>query len=666
MRSAIRLHRAILAASVLVPATVFAAAAWWNRGEVLREGTETVERTSAVIQEHAARVFDTAALVLGRIEERIRGLDDAALAAPATSEFLGQIKAPLEQLVSVWVSDAEGRILAGSQPWTPANRIVDRDFFRAHAEGTASGIYLSEAFIGRATNTASFALSLGRRDAEGRFLGVIHVALSPDYFTRFFAEATPTFPGAAALFRTDGAVLGRHPPSPGVPAGLGRLGPGSPVLAGVARRPERDVFWGTSTLDGQDRIYAYRKVGGWPAYVGFGADSGALLQRWRRNVTAYGLVAAVASLTLLLVGWLALRRVRMAEAAQAALRREAAARAAAEAREAAEARFRAVFESQAIGMSVFDLATGETLLANDRLLEMTGGTREAFEAGRWDWRRVTPPESLRRDEAAVAEARERGFWSAYEKEYLRPDGTRVPVRISSAPMPGEKGRVVVTVQDISGQREAEARRDLLMRELDHRAKNALAVVHAAVRLTPREDAESYATALEGRVRALARAHGLLAEGYWSGADLRALAEGELSPFLPQPGGGAAPRAELSGPPMRLGPGAAQAVSMALHELATNATKYGALSVPEGRVRLTWRLDEAAGRLVIAWEETGGPAIAGVPPRRGFGTRVLEGTIRRQLGGAVRQHWLPGGLVCELELPLDRAAAPGAEPAVAVA
>ncbi len=665
MRSAIRLHQAILAASVLVPATVFCAAAWWNRGEVLREGTETVERTAAVIQEHAARVFDTAALVLARVEERTLGLDAGQLEGAGTSEFLRMIKEPMEQLVSIWVSDAEGRILAGSQNWTPASRIADREFFRVHAEDSAAGIHLSDAFTGRATNVVSFALSLGRRDAEGRFTGVIHVALSPDYFARFFAEAAPTFPGAAALFRIDGAVLGRHPPAPEASAGLGRLGAGSPLLTAIARRPERDVFWGTSTLDGQHRLYAYRRVGTWPAYVGFGADRGALLQRWQRNMIAYGLVAAAASLTLLLVGWLALRRVRMAENAHSALRREAEARAAAEAREAAEARFRAVFESQAIGMSVFDLDSGETLLANDRLLEMTGATRPAFEAGQWDWRRVTPPEGLRLDEAAVAEARQRGFWSPYEKEYLRPDGTRLPVRISSAPMPGQPGRVVVTVQDISGQREAEARRDLLMRELDHRAKNALAVVHAAVRLTPRDDAESYATALEGRVRALARAHGLLAEGFWAGAELRALAEGELSPFLPQPGGGVARRAELSGPDVRLGPGAAQAVSMALHELATNATKYGALSTPEGRVRLSWRREDAPARLTITWEESGGPVVPGVPARRGFGTRVLEGTIRRQLGGAVRQHWLAGGLVCELELPMDRAAA-DAEPAVALA
>ncbi len=664
MRTAIRLHRAILAASVLVPAAVFGAAAWWNRAEVLREGTDAVERTAAVIQEHAARVFDTAALVLARVEDHATHLAPGEVAAPGMSDLLREIRQPLEQIVSIWISDADGRILAGSQPWGAGSRVDDRDFFQAHARGRGVGIHLGTAFTGRATNVASFALSLRREDADGNFAGIVHVALSPDYFARFFADATPAFLGAAALFRSDGAVLSRYPPPPDDTPELGRLGPNSPVLAAIARRPERNVFWGTSTVDGQERVYAYRKVGNWPAYVGFGADRAALLARWRENLLIYGVVAGVASLTLLLVSWLALRRLKAAEAAQAALQREAAARAAAEAREAAEARFRGVFESQAIGMSVFDLSTGETLLANDRLLAMIGASRAEFEANRPGWRRVTPPDQHHRDEAALKEAGERGWFTPYEKEYLRPDGSRLPVRLSSAPLPGEPGRIVITVQDISGQREAEARRDLLMRELDHRAKNALAVVQAAVRLTPRDDPEAYARAIEGRVRALARAHGMLAEGFWAGADLRALAEGELAPFLPQPGAAGVTRAMVSGPSVRLGPGAAQAVSMALHELATNATKHGALSVPGGSVALSWTEDRTARLLSIRWEERGGPALAGPPQRRGFGTRVLESTIRGQLGGAVRQRWAPEGLVCELDLPLDRAEPRAVEPVVA--
>jgi PAS domain S-box-containing protein len=315
-----------------------------------------------------------------------------------------------------------------------------------------------------------------------------------------------------------------------------------------------------------------------------------------------------------------------------------------------------VFESRAIGMSVFDARTGETLLANDRLLEMTGATRAAFEEGRWDWRKATPPEHLPLEVRAIEEALARGWWDPYEKEYLRPDGSRLPVRLSSAPLPGEPGRVVVLVQDISEQREAEHRRDLLAREVDHRAKNTLAVVQAALRLTPKDDAASYAREVEGRVAALARAHGLLADGLWKGATLRTLVEGELATFLPDGAGVTAPRVEASGPELLLAPAATQALAMALHELATNATKYGALGTSGGRVGIRWSADCAAGVLRVVWEERGGPPVLGSPSRRGFGSRVVEAVLGGQLGGRVERRWEAEGLVCQIELPLDRVSA----------
>ncbi|CAA9224601.1 MAG: Chemotaxis protein methyltransferase CheR [uncultured Craurococcus sp.] len=225
------------------------------------------------------------------------------------------------------------------------------------------------------------------------------------------------------------------------------------------------------------------------------------------------------------------------------------------------------------------------------------------------------------------------------------------------PATGQAIRVVGIAMDVTERREAEERLRLLAREVDHRAKNALAVVQAALRLTPKDDAARYAQAVEGRVNNLARVHNLLAQARWSGTRLHLLAEGELAPFLPARTGGdeRAPRVVLEGPSVLLGPSAAQAISMALHELATNATKHGALSAPGGVVRLSWVLDHPAGLLRIRWTETGGPLIAGPPERRGFGSRVMEGTIRDQLGGAVRRDWTRAGLDCALEVPLGRLA-----------
>ncbi len=240
--------------------------------------------------------------------------------------------------------------------------------------------------------------------------------------------------------------------------------------------------------------------------------------------------------------------------------------------------------------------------------------------------------------------------------HLRKDGSRVFIDGKTAALgePGGGVRGFLKIgQDVTARRAAEERQALLSREVDHRAKNALAVVQAALRLTKAPDLPSYVRAIEGRVGALARAQTLLADDRWAGADLRTLLRGELAAFIDQSGSGG-PRAELAGPPAGLPAGAEQPLAMAVHELATNALKYGALSVPTGRVSVCWSLDGgSAGRLRLRWAEAGGPPVAGPPARRGFGSRVLEGTVRDQLGGAVSLAWEPTGLVCEMKVPLGR-------------
>jgi two-component sensor histidine kinase len=147
--------------------------------------------------------------------------------------------------------------------------------------------------------------------------------------------------------------------------------------------------------------------------------------------------------------------------------------------------------------------------------------------------------------------------------------------------------------NITARRRAEEQQTLLSREVDHRAKNVLAVVRAALRLTRAPDLESYIRLIEGRVSALARAQTLLAEDRWAGADLRTLLHGELAGFLGIQGG-SGQQAVVEGPKVALPPGAAQPFAMAIHELSTNAVKYGALSAPGGRVAVTWTLEGRSG------------------------------------------------------------------------
>jgi PAS domain S-box-containing protein len=324
-------------------------------------------------------------------------------------------------------------------------------------------------------------------------------------------------------------------------------------------------------------------------------------------------------------------------------------------------RFDAALSNMPQGLCMVD-AEARVLVVNRRFAEMFGLPSAAAIAGLHAgeaWRTVLAAGRYPADLLALVKEDQRSLaQEAQPLSVIREGAGGAALAVSYEPMPG--GGWVATYADVSERRAAEERQTLLMRELDHRAKNALAVVQAALRLTPKDDPEAYAKAVGGRVSALARAHTLLARGQWSGAELRDLAWGELAPFL---GGGAAaagqpspPRAALDGPDVTLVPGAAQALSMALHELATNATKHGALSAPNGRVSLFWEVDGQAGVLRLRWAEAGGPPMAAPPTRRGFGSRVLEATLRDQLGGRVSREWRPGGLVCGIELPLARAMA----------
>ena len=209
---------------------------------------------------------------------------------------------------------------------------------------------------------------------------------------------------------------------------------------------------------------------------------------------------------------------------------------------------------------------------------------------------------------------------------------------------GRPRRALGVVMDVTERRESEERMKLLAREVDHRANNLLAVVQGTVQLSNAPDTEALKSVLVGRISALGRAHQLLAEARWEGADLRRLVEEELLAFSL----GEAARVSIRGPDVALAPAAAQALAMALHELATNAAKYGALSVPAGKVAVNWTR-EGAGPLLLQWTESGGPVVA-KPSRRGLGTTMLARALAGPLNGVSRLDWRPEGLVCELELP----------------
>jgi PAS domain S-box-containing protein len=307
----------------------------------------------------------------------------------------------------------------------------------------------------------------------------------------------------------------------------------------------------------------------------------------------------------------------------------------------------------------WDVVTGECVWDAGQY-RIFGVDPDGFELTFSNIRTFIHPEDLARIQALVIS--ELGDKQTFQTEarIIRPNGETRWCICAAALTADADGRIVrvsgVSI-DISDRKEAEDRQSLLAREVDHRARNTLAVVQAIVRLTHANTTPGYVAAVEGRIRALAQTHNLLSKSYWQGADLGQLASEELAPYR---NSGAA-KIKVSGPPVFLPPDLAQTIALALHELATNAAKYGALSSRSGEVTMTWKVEP--GNLVLKWVEAGGPPVT-APASQGFGTKIINASIKRQIGGKVSFDWRPQGLQCRLALPYGNKDAMRTSPRVA--
>ncbi len=323
--------------------------------------------------------------------------------------------------------------------------------------------------------------------------------------------------------------------------------------------------------------------------------------------------------------------------------------------------------------------TGELEESNARLLESEQRRSLALAAGRmgswdWDWVNgdwmwdegqfrifgvdpqsfVVNPANVQAllhpddfDELRKAMAQFNKGTRSYETEFriIRPDGEIRWCVGTAAATVDKAGRVIrvsgVTV-DITERKRAEERQNLLTREVDHRAKNALALAQSIVRLTRGESVKAYIQAVEGRISALARVHTILSLSSWQGAEITKLVDEELAPYS------MGDQIAFSGSNIQLQPATAQTLAMALHELVTNSAKYGALSTLSGRLTIKWEVQ--ADVLEILWEERNGPAVE-KPASRGFGTKSVIASIESQLGGQAEFDWRSEGLICRLSVPL---------------
>ena len=309
----------------------------------------------------------------------------------------------------------------------------------------------------------------------------------------------------------------------------------------------------------------------------------------------------------------------------------------------------ALIEQTTVGVAQTDLE-GRYEMVNPRYCEIVGRSGDELRGRRFQ--ELTHPDDVAANEAQFRRLASTGEAFDLDKRYVKPDGSIVWVSNCVSLVTDGDGKplhAVAIVLDITGRKLAEQHRELLLSELNHRVKNTLATVQAIAQqtLASTTDPSSFRDAFTSRLLSLSRTHDLLARDAWRSVGLRELAEAELLPYAVD----GRPAPQVVGELLPLDPKTALALSLALHELATNAAKYGALSSPKGHVRVEWTTMVRDGRrwLDLRWSEHGGPSVR-EPEHRGFGSRLVTG-VSYELGGDVQLDFHVTGVTCTMRLPL---------------
>ncbi len=315
----------------------------------------------------------------------------------------------------------------------------------------------------------------------------------------------------------------------------------------------------------------------------------------------------------------------------------------------------------------WDLATNHVRW-NEALHTAHGHAPDTVEpTGDWWIDHIHPDDRARIDRSIHAVIEGDGTAWSDEYRFRRADGTYADILDRGFVLrdaTGRAARMIGAMFDISERKRAEEHQRLLTGELQHRVKNTLAMVQAIAAQTFRNvtDMDAAREAFSARLISLGRAHDILTQSSWTQAPIAEVVDGALSVHR----GGGASRIRASGPNVPLAAKAALALALALHELATNAAKYGALSNDAGTVDLRWHVvhEDEAPRFCLTWSEQGGPPILAQPTRRGFGSRLIERSFAAEVGGDVRLTYAPTGLSCRLEAALTAMQEPGGDEAAA--
>jgi PAS domain S-box-containing protein len=316
-----------------------------------------------------------------------------------------------------------------------------------------------------------------------------------------------------------------------------------------------------------------------------------------------------------------------------------------------EARFRGTFDNVAVGMVHLSL-NSIYLMVNQCFCDIVGYSKEEL-IGK-SFRDITHPDDFP-DDATQAHGILSGAIDVFsrEKRYIRKNGEPIWVSLTVSMQRDPAGRplyFIGVVRDITGRKRTAQHLEFLIQELSHRSKNLLAVVQAMANHSARTSTsmEDFRRRFSHRLQGLAASHDLLVQQNWQKGDLAELVVRQLAPF-DEIGDG---RLDAAGPSVSLDAGAVQNIGLLFHELGTNASKYGALSVPDGKVIIRWALDPAEADercLRLSWAERGGPPVR-TPDYKGFGLIVIERTVAAALNGSVSVDFAPEGLTCTLNIP----------------
>ena len=662
----------------------------------------------AEVRELALRQAELAASELTQILEGVHSLLTAVAEVPAVraldagpcAAFLATLQPRVSHVRSIAALDLAGRVACRNSPAPPGLRLADRPYFQEVLR--SGGFVVGDYTIASVLQQPVLPMALPVRDDAGVIVGAVVATLDLRWLGEQLARRALPPGGSVTIADRHGTILAREPlperfVGTAIPQPFLRLvtapGPGTEevvsqdgtrrILGYVPSVPLRRPYVSAGLSSDTAFAAVDRAMGRGFAWIAAGFALALLLAylagrhflarpvdqllaaaaRWRggdydaRTGLAgwrgeFGALGAAFDAMAQEIG----RRQAEQEETTAALRES-------------EARFRLIARASSEVVWEWDLVR-DRVFWGDNLTAVIGHPPERIAPTKGDdmraswerWDELIHPDDRGRAQLGLDRAVEQRaeFW-ADEYRFLRADGY-VWLSERDCLVYDEAGRLVRMVgalRDVTQRRAAEERQRLLLHELSHRVKNTLTVVRvvAARSLSGDRGLDEACQVFTRRLAALATAHDLLTQSEWRGAGLWPLAAAELAPY--------GVRAELVGPDLTLNPKAALSLGLVLHELATNAAKHGALSLPEGRLELSWQLDGLAGAepaLHLRWRECHGPPVT-VPSRRGFGRTLIEQGLQHDLDGTVTMDFAPDGLVCTMSIPARSAlAGKGDEPA----